>query len=205
MNKIEFPRLERGSGIDEKSHSPGPRSRRGRFASWQTAFSMIEIMVVILIIGLMASMILPRLVQRSPDAAWPAIADECNNMLYFARQEALTSQKIHRLVFNKKERSMHVEVDAGEKKPGVRDYQKVHSHYFTSSYTLPETVDFLSMKRGKKELFAENKGVAYCYVVPHGLVEDGVIRLERNEIEKTSAIHFTVQPFLGAFRWEEEE
>ena len=65
---------------------------------------------------------------------------------------------------------------------------------------------FLSVLwQSRKELFAENKGVAYCYVVPHGLVEDAVLRLERNEPEKTSVIKLTVQPFLGAFRWEEEE
>lgn len=170
----------------------------------QVAFTMIEMMVVLFIIGLMVSLVGPRMAQRTPDATWPVVSDEFNNMLYFARQEAITSQKIHRLVFDKRKRTAHVEVDAGEAKPGVRDYQPVHSHYFTSSYALPDEIGYLSLKRGKKDLFEDNKGVAYCYVVPHGLVEDLVLRLERQESERTTAVKLSVQPFLGAFNLQEE-
>ncbi|MGD1997484.1 MAG: prepilin-type N-terminal cleavage/methylation domain-containing protein [Candidatus Dependentiae bacterium] len=186
-------------GLDPGSYILGPRSGRGR-----PAFSMLEILVVLFIIGMMASLVGPRMVKRSPDATWPAVSDEFNNMLYFARQEAITSQQVHRLVFDQKKGMARVEVDVGESKPGVRDYQEIHSHYFTSSYTLPDSLRLVSCKRGKKDLFDENKGIAYCYVVPHGLVEDLTLHLERAEADRTAAARLTVQPFLGSFTLQEE-
>lgn len=168
-------------------------------------FTMLEIMVVLLLIGVAVGMVLPRMIRRAPDTEWPAITDELNNMLYFARQEAITTQKIHRLVFKKKEQTIHVEVQGPQTKPGIYSYESVFSYYFTTHYTFPEIIKCQAVKQGKKNLFDENKGVAYCYVVPHGLVEDVVVELERSDTDRTSSARFVIQPFLGSFSLVEEE
>lgn len=163
------------------------------------AFSLVELLVVMFIIGLGASMVMPRLVRQPPNREWSAVTAELNNMLYFARQEAITSQKVHRLTFDEKKKEVRVEMLAGEKQPGKPVYQPVHSHYFTSRYELPEGIRFTSLKLGKKELFAENKGLGWCYIIPHGLVQDIQLSLERSDDEKLSKHMIKAAPFLGTF------
>lgn len=150
---------------------------------------------------------LPRLVRRSPAVEWPALQQELNNLLYFARQEAITTQKVHRLTFNKKKRSVSVEVRDGdvENKPGVPQYSPVHSTYFASEYEWPEQVHCEWVKLNKKDLFDEFKGMAWCYVVPNGLVQDISVKLVRNEHGATSHMVFTAAPFLGSFFEEESK
>lgn len=163
------------------------------------AFSLLEVLIVVFIIGVAASMVMPRLLRRSSAIEWTSIRDELNNMLYFARQESITSQKIHRLNFNRSERLITVEVEAGEKKPGEPLYEPVYSHYFTSRYELPEQLSLITLKLGKKELFSEHKGRGWCYVLPHGLVEDVALTIERTDKDETQTRTFTVGPFLGVF------
>ena len=162
-------------------------------------------LIVVFIIGLGASLVMPRLLRRSPDKEWPSIQSELSNMLYFARQEAITSQKVHRIVFDKRKRRAIVEVDAGEHKPGVRAYEPIKSMYYTSEYQLPEGVSFLSLVLGKKELFEENKGIGWCYVVPHGLVQDIVLKMERIDMDQVTQRIFKVAPFLGTIEMEGDD
>ncbi len=170
------------------------------------AFSLIEILIGLFIIGVGASVLLPRLTRRSPNLEWPALQQELNNVLYFARQEAITTQKVHRLTFNKKKRTVTVEARDGdvENKPGVPHYGPVASTYFTTEYEWPEQITCEWVKLNKKDLFDENKGMAWCYVVPNGLVQDVSVKLVRNEHGVTTHMVFTAAPFLGAF-FEEEE
>lgn len=163
-----------------------------------SAFSLVEVLVVVFIIGLGASLVLPRLVRRPPDKEWPAVTAELNNMLYFARQEAITSQKVHRLTFDEKKNEVRVERLIGST-GGNDQYEPAHSFYFTSRYELPEGVRFVSLKLGKKNLFEQNKGQGWCYVIPHGLVQDVQLVLERSDEDKISKQTLNVAPFLGSF------
>jgi len=171
------------------------------------AFSLIEIMVGLFIIGVAASVMLPRLVRRSPAIEWPALQQELNNLLYFARQEAITTQKVHRLTFDKKKRSIEVEARDGEmeNKPGVPRYASLSSIYFPTHYELPEKVSIEWVKLNKKDLFEEHKGMAWCYVVPNGLVQDVSVKLVREEDGVTSSMVFNAAPFLGSFADEIKE
>jgi hypothetical protein len=160
---------------------------------------LLQVMIVVLLIALGASLMMPRLLRRSPDRNWQAIEQELTNILYFARQEAVTTQKVHRVVVDKKDRTVFVEVDAGEEKPGVRAYAPVQSYYMVSRYQLPEGIAFISCKRGKADLFEQNKGKAFCYVMPHGLVQELILKIERVERDEKEYYTLATEPFLGSF------
>ncbi|MDQ5890972.1 MAG: hypothetical protein QG604_846 [Candidatus Dependentiae bacterium] len=169
-----------------------------------SAFSLIEIMIGLAIIGIGASMVMPRLLRRSPTIEWPALNQELNNILYFARQEAITTQKVHRLTFNKKKRSITVEAREGDTEKGVPKYVSVYSTYFTAEYEFPEQITLEWVKLGKKDLFDEHKGIAWCYVVPNGLVQDVSVKLVRDDRGAISSKVFNAAPFLGTFAEEEK-
>ena len=83
----------------------------------------------------------------------------------------------------------------------MRAYEPIKSMYYTSEYQLPEGVSFLSLVLGKKELFEENKGIGWCYVVPHGLVQD-IVEMERIDMDQVTQRIFKVAPFLGTIEME---
>lgn len=168
-----------------------------------TGFSLLEILIALLIVGIAASFVMPRLVRRSPNTEWSHVHEEMNNMLYYARQEAITTQKIHRLVFDQKKKVCFVEVEDGKDAKGRAKFAASRSYYFTSSYDLPEQITLTSVVLKKKNLLAENKKrQAFCYVVPHGLVQNVTVMFERSGIgDEAQAAHLKLrlEPFLGTF------
>ena len=167
------------------------------------AFSLLEIMLVVAIIGLMATTIIPRLSRRPPSSEWPLVLDNMNNLVFFARQEAISHQKKYRLRFKqvgKKELFVMVE----EEKPDPENVSKkifdqTDSSYFSTKVKLSEFIRIENVFHGKHDEFNENNSEAFCYVVPNGLVQDTVIRLTRHYDGKEDKVSFRMKPFLGKF------
>lgn len=180
-------------------------SARKKAGTFVNAFSLIEIMIGLFIIGLGASLVVPRLLRRSPSTEWPAVQLELNALLFFARQEAIVTQKIHRLTFAEKARTVTVEIPDGEEKPGVIKYSQVSSLYVATQYELPESIRFDSVKLDKKNMFDEHKGKAFCYVIPNGLIQEVCVTLVRNEAGVLSKKIYNAAPFLGTFDDSEDQ
>jgi prepilin-type N-terminal cleavage/methylation domain-containing protein len=171
----------------------------------KNGFALIEIMVTVLIIGIMATMIFPRLLRRSPNLEWTHVHQELNNLLYFARQEAILNKEIYRLTIDTKgaEHTISVETQKIDRaKPDQKKYDVVPSEYFETRYTLPSALKIHAVYKGKQEQLEENKQVAHCYIIPDGLVEDMLIQMKRsseNAPEQESKATFKVEPFFGTF------
>lgn len=167
------------------------------------AFTLIEIMVVVVIVGIMATLILPRLTRRPPSSEWPIVLDDLNNLIYFARQEAISHQKLHRLYFQKKGKegtTVTVQVEKQDPEhPEKNLFEAVDSGYFSTTYKLSEFIQIDNIFHGKHDEWAEGNGKASCYVVPNGLVQDVLIRLTRNYDGEASKVSFRMKPFLGKF------
>ncbi len=168
------------------------------------AFSLIEILLGLAIIGLGASLVMPRLIRRPHESEWPTIQHELNTMLFFARQEAIVTQKIHRITCDEKARTIVAQAPTGEDKNGEALYDQVYSSYFTTKYELPAQIRFGAVKLGKKNLFEEHKGLASCYVVPNGLIQEMSIELIRDDGGQITRKVYTAAPFLGTFDDSEE-
>jgi len=89
------------SGKNPEDLKIGMTQGRNLYKKASSAFTMIELMVVVVLVGLMATMILPRMFRRSPAVEWPNILDEMNNLVSFARQEAISDQQNYRLLFKR--------------------------------------------------------------------------------------------------------
>ncbi len=170
------------------------------------AFTLVEILIVVSIIGVVASM-MPRLIRRAPTTEWSHVLNELNNLIYFARQEAIGKQHVYRLAFHaptKGEHTMLVEHEQeNPKKPGTKQFVPVSSDYISTLYSLPEVIKIDAVYLGKKEQLSEQKQRAFCHVVHNGLVQDCMIHMSRVLKEKETKVSFTVQPFLGVFELHE--
>ncbi len=172
----------------------------------RNGFTLLEVMIMVVVIGVIAGLTLPRLMRRPPVTEWPHILGQLNDMIYFARQEAISDQTVYRLTFRSSEKSPDSIVIESQQddpeKPGKKIFTPVWSEYFSTTYTLPPEVRFEAVYLGKVEQLDENKGIGYCYVIHDGLVQDIMVHMRRiaDGVEATGT--FTVEPFMGTFTFE---
>ena len=170
-----------------------------------SAFTMMEMMVVIFLIGVMATFVLPNLMRRKPSAEWPNVLEEVNNLVFFARQEAISHQKLFRIAFKATKRDQDFILVQEEKddpeKPGRKIYEQVFSSYVTTKYVLPESISIDGLYHGKDETMEDNKQEGYCYVIADGLVQETLVRFTRKDEEEISRASFKMKPFFGMFEY----
>ncbi len=167
------------------------------------AFTMIEMMVVIFLIGVMATFVIPRLVRKTPQAEWSTILYDLNNLAIFARQEAISNQAVYRLNFksmgNAPDMMIIEKEEQDPEKPWKRVYTPVLSYYLKTQYQFHPSVKIKAFYHGKKEEVSDGSGDPCCYIVHDGLVQDVIIHLVRTEKGVESRVSFKMMPFYGKF------
>jgi len=156
-------------------------------------------MVVIFLIGVMATMVLPRMFRKPPSAEWKNLLDDVNNMALFARQEAIAEQKTFRLKFKVPRELVIEDEKENPEKPGHKFFGRTESEYFTTLMQLSEYITIKGVYLGKKEMMEDNKGEGYCYVIANGLVQDIIIHLVRDYDGVISKVSLKMKPFIGQF------
>ena len=174
--------------MQQRSSSPG--------------FSLIEIMVVIALLGLLLSMVMPRLSRRAPASEWKAIHSEFNNLAQVARQESIAEQTVFRLNFSRGKApapdTVTVERLSKMSPDGKQEFTQASSPYLPTKYELPEGIHFRAVYQGKQDTLQE-RGQAFCYVIPDGLVQDVYVQLTRMESSKEEPVTLKMLPFDGYF------
>ncbi len=165
---------------------------------------MFELVVVILLIGVIASVFLPRILrQRKPSVEWPVILDNLNNLILFARQEAIANRQVYRLRFQSNPKGLdtiRVEIEKDNpEKPGTKIYDAVSSYYFKTFYELDSQIRIKAVYLGRNEQLDEHRGVGFCYVIPDGLVEDVMLHVARRMNGNEITVTFKMNPFAGKF------
>jgi type II secretory pathway pseudopilin PulG len=169
---------------------------------------MLEMLVVIALIGVVATIAFPRMMYKTPEAEWPNVLEELNNLVYFARQEAISNQHNYRLNFKANgpapdEVIVEEEVDDPEH-PGRKKYQQAQSYYIKTQYIFHESIKLKSLFHGKEDvLSAADKAQGQCYVIPDGLVQDILVHAIKKEKGGESRVSFKMMPFYGRFDFSE--
>ncbi len=164
-----------------------------------SAFTLLELMIVIVVIGFMATITIPRLMRKSPNLEWENVLEEINNLVNFARQEAISHQKTYRLLFqiNKRDQdTILVETENPDPEDPHKTIYTAAKSYFKTIYNLPKEIRISAIHHGvpqKKESYA-------CFVIPNGLVQDILVHLVKEEKNTTSSkVSLKMSPFIGKF------
>lgn len=172
----------------------------------RAAFTLVEIIVVIALIGVVTTMIAPRLMRQPVATEWPVILDNLNNLISFARQEAIANQVIHRVTFHAHQQGsdfVTVEAEAPDpEKPGRKVYNEVSSFYCPSRYDFADVIRISAVSVGRQNLI-DSKGMASCYVIPDGLVQEIMLKLTRKINNADVDVRFIMNPFWGRFEIDE--
>lgn len=176
--------------------------------STNPAFTLFEILVVITIMVVMAATIIPRMRNRVPKAEWSTILIDLNNLVFFARQDAIAKQGVRRLMFKQNTNQqadtviIQEEVDDPEHQ-GKKLWRQVKSDLAKTKYMFHESIRLNGFyHNGKRQDdFEDQRGEGHCYILTDGLVEDVIVQLVRKvRNEKTEYVEsFIMSPFFGTF------
>lgn len=167
------------------------------------AFTMIEMMVVIFLIGMVATIVIPRMAYKAPQADWKIVLEDLNNLVVFARQEAISNQKVYRLNFkpnNKNPDTVTVEVEGQDpEKPNKKIYTPVIGFYLNTTYQFHPSIKLKAFYHGRREQINSGEGDCNCYIIPDGLVQDVLLHMSKVENNVESKVSFRMMPFYGRF------
>ena len=169
------------------------------------AFTLLEILIVMVVMGAVATIIAPLLRFKEPAAEFPAILREFNDLVSITRQEAIVNQKNYRITFKTNvEEPDIVKIETefyDSEKPDKKIYKQVDSEYLQTRYDLPKSIKMKAAYKTKKNEFDENKGQAFCYIIPNGLVESIMIHITKTIDDREIGATFKMESFKGEFEF----
>ena len=171
----------------------------------RSGFTLIEIMVAILIVGLMAAIITPNLGRKKPEYERKQLLGNLNALVRLAAQQASATGKLHRVFFDFDRNKFTVEVKAeGKNDKGEQAFKPIKAPYLHSSLTWPKyyRVENFSIE-GTDEGSADTKKTAWFFIMPDGLAQDVIINVtDRNPAyrNKPKQIGLVMNPFSAQFR-----
>jgi prepilin-type N-terminal cleavage/methylation domain-containing protein len=163
-------------------------------------FSLLEIVVAILLIGIMAALVVPRLSRRGTKPE-----DEFTNGLSVLTQvastNALLTGKLHRLLFDFKRALVELQQEREEKGAQEKKFEPVKVDYLKTTIPWPDALELGNFYIGGKDEVGRGMGVStpqvWFFVSPDGLAQDVVINLQNRETHAQRGL--VINPFTAQF------
>jgi prepilin-type N-terminal cleavage/methylation domain-containing protein len=150
-------------------------------------FTLIELMLAMMIMGIMAGIMIPMIQQMRPQGVQREFARKFNELCLFAWQNALSMQKTHRIFFDFKKRLIAVQIESQPSTSLTKeaDFKDVDIKYVNTHYTWPDQLSFKHMYiNGQEKL--QQAGVkvttAWFYIIPDGLTQEVIINTVDNKL-----------------------
>jgi prepilin-type N-terminal cleavage/methylation domain-containing protein len=165
-------------------------------------FTFIELMIVILILGLVATLIVPNLQQRLPGYKRKAFVNELNTLLALGWQSALINQKVILVFFDLKKRLVSLKTE--EPGPANTVVQKpLTQAYRKTWYEWPETIQIKNffidgiddMSKPGQELLT-----IWFYIVPEGLSQEVIINVLDTSQTPNIPLGLVLNPFTAQLK-----
>lgn len=168
------------------------------------AFTLIELLVAIAIILLMATISVPAYKKLFPDVERNSFLSQLEQLTTFAWNNALSTNKIHVVLFDIKERQIRVQIDSGKKdSTGKIIHQPLKGAHLQTSTAIPKNIE---IKNFIIESFDEaSKGrleQAYFYIMPDGLAQQVTINMvdtAQRIAGRARQIGLVLNPFSARF------
>jgi len=165
------------------------------FRRISAAFTLIEIMVVVAIIGLLAAMGMPSLVKSMQKEGMRKAVSDVEDVFFSAREQAIVNNRTVAVVFYPRERRFGVEGSAGGGESGTA--VNVHSGK-TMMATLPAGVEMAMLDVFRKEYVQSDW--AKIFFNPDGTCDEAVVVLVAKggaESEKITLEYATGMPVVS--------
>jgi prepilin-type N-terminal cleavage/methylation domain-containing protein len=161
-------------------------------------FTFLEIMIVLVIIGIMATIVVPRLFYRPAKPPLDTFVYELNRLLQASILEAIRTELLHRLFFDFKKNQVFLEVaskkNVDPQAPATL-YHRVGSLAVPTEIVIPENLIFRHFYIGAiDEMVGLGKGTIHFFIGPDGAVQEVTIVIAD---ENNNTITLMTNPFSG--------
>lgn len=184
-------------GIYTNSSMNGKKNRAG--------FSLLELLIVVAIMGLLTVAFLPLLTNLQTGHARKQFVSRINQLVQFGWQQAVITRKVHRIVFDIKNRKASLEVEAAKSTKAKPVFESLKQVYLPTTITWSDSIiikqffieGFDEMKRfGRTETL-------WFYLIPDGMVQAVTINfVDKEQIvdNKPKPVGLVLNPFTAQFR-----
>lgn len=142
-------------------------------------FTLIELMVVIIIIGIMAAIVIPNL--RSPTASYErkAFIEKLNSLLFLGWQQALITHTLHEIKYSTKEKKISLLSVASFKTDGKPEEKGIKGLYLPTTIPIPEQFELRNFFiEGYDEMSRSViRDEFWFFIMPDGLAQDVIINI----------------------------
>lgn len=140
----------------------------------QTGFTLLELLVVLLILGIMGSVLAPRLAPRTADTERKQFINQLNSLLRATLTQAITTQTLFQIFWDLEKRTVEIRKHTGAyDKNGDPECKPFIIPYGAQNVTIPERfiIKQFSIEGINEMAGAKAVKQLWFYIVPDGIAQ----------------------------------
>ncbi|OGB96855.1 hypothetical protein A3F06_00580 [candidate division TM6 bacterium RIFCSPHIGHO2_12_FULL_36_22] len=165
-------------------------------------FTLIEIMVVMVLIGIMAAVMVPTFRRSTPDQQRFKKISALNELMQNAWQNAIVTDKLQKIEFNFGRQTIMLTQakEGGLKEVDEQKFEPVGNNVTLNQLSWPEDYRIVNFYIGDKDQmrFGERE-TAWFFVVPDGLAQSVIINFVDDKASEASEFTVNVSLVLNPF------
>jgi prepilin-type N-terminal cleavage/methylation domain-containing protein len=170
-------------------------------------FTLIEIVVAIVLVGLLATIVVPRFWRMQPSYERKQFISELNMLVRLAWQQAIALRKTTRLLFDLTHQRVSLQLDTGKQEHGERLYTTMQDTYVPTSYQWPERFQIKDFYiDGEDEMHRPGRvktEEVWFFVFSDGTTQELILNVfdiaDKSESDAGSRFSLVLSPFSTTF------
>ncbi len=175
----------------------------GSMPGLKKGFTFLELIVVIAILGILATIIVPNFRPRNPEYQRKQFIDQFNSLLQIGWQNALATGKVQKIIFNKKNISLESETEK-KSTSGESKFEPIKVRFLKTNLEVPENFEIKNLYVGAKDemkSLIEGKGKIWFYITPDGLAQNVILNIFENISDSIKyELSLVLNPFSVQFK-----
>jgi prepilin-type N-terminal cleavage/methylation domain-containing protein len=173
----------------------------------KSGFSLLEIMVAVVIIGLLAAIVIPNLGRSKARQERDKFISELNSLTGFALQNAVKTKKLHQVLFNFGKKEIYLNIATEKDKYGKMQYVQVKRSYVKNIVKMIDQLELKNFYVEGKDLAgtisSSSKAGESWFFVSDGICQTVIINYLDNNQEKSGRnklqLGLVLNPFSAQF------
>lgn len=166
-------------------------------------FTVLELLIVIFLIGLMTTLIVVNVRSLTPANEREQFIAILNSLVQFGWQNALTTGKVNRVVFDIDNDKIHLEQQSTNKS----EYEQVPTDYLSTLLRWPNNLEiqqfFIGHNDELSSLRGSKKRAVWFFIAPDGITQEVIINIvdhnERDQQDEPKQFGIVLNPFSAQF------
>ncbi|HVW99328.1 MAG TPA: prepilin-type N-terminal cleavage/methylation domain-containing protein [Candidatus Babeliaceae bacterium] len=168
-------------------------------------FTLLEIVIAILLIGIMSALIVPRITRRGTKPE-DELVTNLSALTQVAATNALMTGKLHRILFDFKRSLLELQQEREEKGAQEKKFDPVKIDYLKTAINWPDVLELRNFYINGKDEMTQGAGIStpqvWFFISPDGLAQDAVINIENRQTHAQRGL--VINPFTAQFTVHDE-